>query len=106
MLLAWRVSSARNLPGASSDFAKFPMLRHRQSVLTVKEHSYAGAKPPNFWEGCKVRCLMSLPNASLSQCHQGGLAISSLSCSVVAKADETKLTFLPVLIKTVLAVQT
>lgn len=66
------------------------MLRHHQSVLAAKEPSYAGAKHHNFWLGCEVRCLTSLPNAALSQCHQGGPAVFSLFQSVIAKAGETK----------------
>jgi len=60
-------------------------------MLAVKESSYAGAKCPDFWSGCEFGCLMS---PSLSQCHQGGLAIFSLSHSWTAKACETKLAHL------------
>lgn len=60
------------------------------SVLGGKEPSYTSAKCPNFWLGCEVRCLTSLPNTSLSQNHQGGPAVFLLSYSVIAKAGEAK----------------
>ena len=107
MLLAWCVSSARNWPGASSDFAGFPCSGTISQCWLWR--SPATLVPSIQTSGWDVRSGAWCPCQMLPFHSAIRVALQSSRCPTVwlpKLVRPSRLTFLPVLIKTVLAAQT
>lgn len=107
MLLAWRVSSARNLPGASSDFAGFPCsgtisqfwLRRSPAMLVQSITTSGWDVRSGAWRPCRMLPFHSAIRVALQSSHCSRVWLPKL-------VRPSQITFLPVLIKKVLAAQT